>query len=395
MRVNWVTKVRGYVKIQVKGERIEAFINELALQQMNIWNIRWLEEHRVELYIIIGDFFRLRSVLKQTGCRIRVIERHGFPFFLKKLEQRKLFIAGFAAFMIGLFILSSLIWSVDVEGNESLSERAILQEANKLGIAPYQWKFKLGDTEVLARELTKRLSGVAWVGVEIKGTRIHIEVVEAQLPEEKPLQNPRHLVSTSDAVISAITAEKGRAVVKINERVKRGDVLISGILGEGETQHIVVADGFVKGIVWHEYRIGIPLTGSHKVMTGESKTKRHLIIGNRALQLTGYGRLSFEQYETQQERSELRWNKKSLPFGWLVEHLREVREEPYKINKNEAVTLGLQLAEDELKSRLGNEVVIHEQKVLHESVESGKVYMKVLFVVEQNIVQERPIIQGE
>lgn len=395
MRVDWTKRVKGYVKIHVKGNDIESFVNELAVQHMSVWSIRRLDEHCVELYIVIADFFRLRPILKQTGSRTRVIERHGLPFLLKKLERRKLFVAGFAVFLIGLFLLSSLVWSINVEGNESLSERVILTEANKLGIAPFQWKFKLGDTEVLARELTKRLSGVAWVGVEVRGTRIHIEIVEAQLPEPKPLRSPRHLVSTSDAVITAITAEKGRAVVRINERVKRGDILISGVLGEEETTQIVVADGFVRGIVWHEFRIRIPLTVKHKVMTGESKTKRHLIIGNRALQVSGYGRLSFEQYETQQERSELRWRKKSLPFGWLVEHVREVREEQQKMDKEEAVQLGLQLAQDELITKLGKEVIIHEQKVLHESVESGKVYMKVLFVVEQNIVQERPIIQGE
>uniref|UniRef100_UPI00046F0DFF sporulation protein YqfD n=1 Tax=Paenibacillus durus TaxID=44251 RepID=UPI00046F0DFF len=58
---------------------------------------------------------------------------------------------------------------------------------------------------------------------------------------------------------------------------------------------------------------------------------------------------------------------------------------------------GLTLAEADIAARYGSDSVIKSQKILHEKKENGKVYMKVLFEVEERITEELPIVynQGE
>src|SRR5690606_16372968 len=104
-----------------------------------------------------------------------------------KMEARIFFAMGLVLFILGIYVLTQLVWHVEVEGNERIPYDDIIAVAEQQGIHPFQWKFKLDEPEVLSRTLTHSLPGAAWVGVEIKGTRIRIKVVEQTLPVPKQL----------------------------------------------------------------------------------------------------------------------------------------------------------------------------------------------------------------
>lgn len=386
---------RGYVAVDIHGGDIEAFMNVAINSGCQIWHINRTSSTKVRLYTDLSSFFRFKSLLRQTDCSMHVHSRHGLPFILNKMEARIFFAVGLVLFILGIYVLSQLVWQVNIEGNERIPYDDIMKEAKEQGIYPFQWKFKLQEPEVISRTLTQALPGAAWIGVEVKGTRIHIKVVEQTVPEPRPLMNPRHLVSNVDAVITQIFVERGRSLVKPHMKVKKGDVLISGVLGNEENNLVVVAEGKVRGLVWHVYDIQTPLIHQHKVYTGESKVRQHLVVGNRALQITGYGKSPFAASESDSKRSILQWRDIALPFGWIREEIREVRVDQEKIAAKDAITIGLSQARADIMTKYSKDARIHNEKILHEKIEGGKVYMKVLFEVEQEISTELLIIQGE
>lgn len=97
------------------------------------------------------------------------------------------------------------------------------------------------------------------------GTSISITVIDSTKPEKLTLEGPRHLVAKADAVVTRIIAENGRPKVERNDRVRKGDILISGILGDEQRNKAVVSKGKVMGLVWHEYRIESPLVTKSKI----------------------------------------------------------------------------------------------------------------------------------
>jgi similar to stage IV sporulation protein len=322
--------------------------------------------------------------------------RYGFPFLLGKFGSRKWFIVGSAMFAVSLYLLSSLIWQVTVIGNEKIPQSVIMDAAAKQGLHRFQWKFKLDEPAELARRLQAELPDMAWVGVEVNGTHLTIRVVESKKPDPKPLLSPRNLIAAKNAVITEIIAEKVRAIVKQNTYVRKGDVLISGVIGDETHSKIVVADGKVRGIVWYKSSIESPLVRHNNVQTGDSKTRGYLVIGSRALQLTGYGKVPFEKYESLVERSTVQWREWSLPFGWIKEKLMDVKTVEQQIDPAEAKRIGLARAREQLMKQSGADARIISEKILHEKTESGKVYMEVHFEVEESIAQEQPIVlQGE
>lgn len=392
MRSPIVAYLRGSVKVEVRGKRQHELINQLIAKKMTIWNIKPLPNGTTRLELFISDFFRLRTLLKETGCRIHIIERYGFPFFVARIGRRKFFAAGMIFFVLGLYLLSSIVWEVNVEGNERIDRQTVIAAAKKHGIYPMQWKFRMSSPAELSKQLLSELPDASWIGVNIVGTKVHIKVVESTMPEKRPLLSPRHLVSTSDAVVTKIVAEQGRPRVQPNTRVKRGDVLISGILGNEEQQRIVVAKGTVYGLVWYEYAIEVPLKLNYKVYTGNWHTRKYATFGNRGLRLTGYGKPKYEHQEIIEQRSGLHWRDVKLPIGWLEEKVMEVNIVEQTLQPEEAKAIALQQARAELLLVAGEDAEIKEQKILHERTESGKVYMKVLFEVNQQITKEQPIV---
>ncbi|TBL67606.1 sporulation protein YqfD [Paenibacillus thalictri] len=392
MNLPLLTKIRGYVHIELKGSRLHELINSMAQKQLNVWDIGFVEGTSVRLHISLGDFFRLRPLLKQTGSRVHVLARYGLPFLLDKLGKRKFFVAGLIGFVIGIYMLSSVIWQVRVEGNATMATEAILQAAKQTGIYQLQWKYRLKDPDVLARQLQSALPDAAWVGVEIHGTHVVIKVVESKLPDQKPLSSPRHLVASKNALITSIFADKGKPLVKVNTYVRKGDILISGIIGDDVNRQAVVASGKVKGLVWYTPQIESPLAHYYQVYTGAVKKRFYLVIGGRALQLYGFGKPSFEQYESVPELHELKLGNWTLPVGWLKERVMEKKLVEQPVDPKLAKQYGLEQARNEILTAAGSDAKVVSEKILHEKTENGKVYMEAHFEVEEYITEELPIV---
>ncbi|GAA0135940.1 hypothetical protein YSY43_27800 [Paenibacillus sp. YSY-4.3] len=393
MKSSVLSRLRGSVRIVVRGGNLERLINELAKEGIEIWDVCSLPERKMEMNVQLRDYFSLRPLLKRTGCRMSVKRRSGMPFLLARLWRRKIFIAGFALFIAIIFALSSLVWDIEVQGNDKISTEDVLRTAREEGIYPFQWIFRLQKQDKLSAELTRKLAGTSWVGVSRSGTRITIQVVEATRPKEQELRSPSHLISSSDAVISHIYSVRGQAQVKKHDRVRKGQVLIAGIQGN----EFVVAKGEIKGIVWHEYNIEVPLVRKQNVYTGEKREKGYLFFGKTAVQITGYGSPGFAEFQTLSQLDPLTWRSWKLPVGWMSEQLLETTEIQLKLSEEQAKADGVDRALRDIYAKHGVESKIVSQKILHEKTDNGKVYMKVLFEVEQNIAEELPIVydQGE
>ncbi|HEY2494924.1 MAG TPA: sporulation protein YqfD [Paenibacillus sp.] len=397
MKIPTLTHLRGYVVILITKGNIESFINALTQSGIHVWDVSPSRSNTAEMKVLLKDFHDLRPLLKRTGCRVHVKKRIGIPFQLVKLEQRKFFAVGMITFFMLLFLLSSLIWDVKVVGNVTIATEDVLEAAQKEGIRPFQWTYRLKHLDKLSKELNMKLPGTSWVGIDKKGTSITIHIVEASEPESKPLVSPRHLVSKRDAVITNIYAEQGRPLVAKNIRVKKGQVLISGLLGDEANSQAVVAKGEVKGLVWHEYNIKVPIVQKHKVYTGETRSRKYLVLGNRGIQFWGYGKVPYEKYDIVEEQDPLTWRSLKLPVGWMTEKVMETEITSETITGEEAKKQGLEGAIRDIFAKYGNDSKVISQKILHEKKENGKVYMKVLFEVEETITEEQTIVynQGE
>jgi len=393
MKGSWFQYAKGFVRVKLYKGDAEQFLNEAVKQRVELWDLSFDREGKLIFYVSIPDYFRLRPLLRAVRGRSRVLERHGLPFQMARLARRKTFAAGMLGFVVALYLMSTLVWDVEAEGTATISEEQILAAARAEGVRPFQWSFRLGETTELADRIARRLPNATWVGIEKQGTKLGITVIESSRPEQTKLQGPRDLVASADAVVTRIVAESGRPKVARNDRVRKGDVLISGIVGEGERTQAVISKGEVRGLVWYEFKIESPLEREVKAYTGEEITRKYWLIGNRALQISGYKGPTFALSDTRAAYKKLRLGPWTLPFGSGIEKEKEVVVLSDRLSEEEAKNAGLAQARLELLAKCGEGAVIKAEKLLHEQTENGKVVINVLFEVEQSIALERPIIQ--
>lgn len=280
---------KGYVTIQLKGKKLERLINRMMNKRFSAWDIRTKGEGMAELSITIQDFFHLRPLLKQTGCKAKVIHRRGFPFWVKRTKRRSGVLIGLFSFCLILYMLSTMIWFVDIEGVSTPEyEEAIREELAELGVAPGKFKFQVPEYNKIQRKIMQVMPNTTWVGFTFDGTIARVEVVEKTLPNVQDSSSPKHIIAKKKAVIYDIFVEKGKPMVKPNQFVQPGDLLISGNLGTEEEPLNVSAKGKVLGEVWYEGSFQVPLIQKQEVLTGDHSKKYYIQLGDMALHLWGF-----------------------------------------------------------------------------------------------------------
>ena len=94
---------KGYIKIQVRGEQTERFLNLCRGRKICIRNLCCHPDGELTGVLAVKDFFLLGPLCRKTGVRIHIVEKHGLPFFFYRSKKRKAFFLGILL-CIGLLI---------------------------------------------------------------------------------------------------------------------------------------------------------------------------------------------------------------------------------------------------------------------------------------------------
>ena len=232
----------------------------------------------------------LQACAEKTGCSMEVLGRGGLPVFFRRFRRRQVWTAGLLCFAAGLYLLSSFIWTVRVEGNERLTEEELLSVCGEMGLKPGVWKRRV-DTEAITNGLLLRFSDISWVSVGVEGTDVTIKLAETiEKAERIDRERPCDIVAAQDGVIVQITAERGTPKVQAGDVVKKGDILISSelIIGlEGEEQHTAytAAEGTITARIWQKLTEEMPLRYKEVVYNGVEKENHSLLFGERELDI--------------------------------------------------------------------------------------------------------------
>lgn len=391
--------LQGSVTVELIGGNVSSLINTAQAAGVSVWDIAWQKNGHAVCSLYVRDFRRFRKIARSAGVKFHILHKRGFPFILVRIQRRKFFALGFVVFLIALIVMSNMVWDVDVEGNETVPDKEVLRIAREAGVYPGQLQFRLEDNDTIQRKLMLEIGDASWVGVRVQGTRAIITVVEKRRIDEQEQTEesggPYDLVAKRSATIADLSGvETGRVLVDYNQIVKKGQKLVSGIYGseESESQDIIGAKGVVIGTTWYETTVSIPLKQSRKMYTGERDTRRYPFIGKWSLQIPLLEDVPFTQYETVEHVKTLHFRQWRLPFGLIeAEHL-ETEKKEVEQTVSEAEDLALERARQDVLRELGPHGKIMSSKVLQKDEKDGKVVLKILFTVRENIAQQRPIV---
>ena len=243
----------GYVRIEVEGYYIERFINICTNNKILIWNLK--REKGVKLYLNIGinDFKKISQVARKTNCKVRILRKRGIPFFLNRYKKRKIFVLFLILIVLSIFVSSKYVWSVKISVKDDLKLENIEEDIEALGITKGVKKDEI-DTDKVINELRLKRDDIAWVGIDIEGTNVKVNIVKAdKAPDIIDNSDYCNIVASKAGIIKRIIAQNGTAIVKVGDQVQKGDILIAGYMeGKYTDTRYVHSLGEVDAIVSYQ-----------------------------------------------------------------------------------------------------------------------------------------------
>jgi len=330
---------RGYVVVEVTGFSVERFMNLASYNQIYLWDIK-RNANGVSLKVSIKGFKQLKKYLRKTGCKTRILNKHGLPFKLFRYKKRKIFAAGIFFFVISLWVLSSFIWMININGTERINQDEILKFCAQNNFKLGSFKPKL-NIKFIEQELLNNFSDISWINIKIKGTCALIKIKEI-IPKQELIDknSPCDVVATQDGLIVNIFVSSGTPKVKSKDIVREGDILVSNEvliendnLSSHETQiKHVHAQADVIAKTYHELDFKILFEYMRKKYTGNTKKIYRLEIFGKEFDILG--RSVFKNYDKILECKQLRLTKNYLlPVKLFVIKQKEFIQE--KRTRNE------------------------------------------------------------
>ena len=298
--------ILGYVTITVEGYFIERFINICNSKKILLWGIKRKKSSIMTTKIGIKDFKRIKDVAKTTKCKIQINEKKGLPFILHKYRKRKIFLIMIILISFSIFVTSNYIWNIEIVGLDKISNEEIINTLKENGIDLGTKKKDINTKEIINNIRLQR-NDIAWIGIDITGTNLKVEIVEAdEKPEIIDEEEICNIVATKDGIITKIIAEDGTAQVKEGDIIKEGDILIGGwIEGKYTGTRYVHSKGTVEARVWYSKKEKKYFKTTEEVETGTSENKYKININNFEINL--YKSIpKFEKYDTINENKKFK-----------------------------------------------------------------------------------------
>lgn len=235
--------------------------------------------------------FRVRYA--DARSTVRLVEKHGGKInkpeiiprrnILQTLMKRPILMVGMLLICILTMILPTKVLFIRIEGNASMDERVILEQARECGIRMWASRREIRSEQAKNR-LLEALPQLQWVGVNTYGCTAVISVKERQEAQNvKPGTGVSSIVAVRDGIIESCTAVRGNLLCKPGQAVKAGQTLISGYTDCGLTILAQRSEGEIYAQTMQQLQVVIPADWDKKGEITQTIKKYSLIIGKKRI----------------------------------------------------------------------------------------------------------------
>lgn len=341
MYIKLIRWLKGYIKLNIEGTYKDRFINICTKNNVNMWGMNSYEKN-ITTYMLYNDYKNTRKYIDKTDVSIQIIEKIGLPFLCKAYKKRYGFMLGIALFFFLIYSFTSYIWDINVIGESIYTKEEIVKNVrdNYVDIGT---PIEDINCEELEKILRVEYDKVAWISCELKGTQLNIEITETiEQDTIKVSNNPCNIIAAKDGVVTKIVTRNGKTIKTIGEEVKKGDVIITGVINiyndydELIETNYVPSDGDVYAIVENEYYDEFDLEYYDKVYTGNETKGYSILFMNKSYE-TKKTNVEYELYDTiTSERKIKLGSSVYLPVVLYEITMKEYEAVPCSYTKEEA-----------------------------------------------------------
>jgi len=276
--------IRGYVVIRRDDMNSEKLLNILRRRNISVWDVE-KKDKKIKFKISYEDYIKHSDLINEI---VKPESKRGVLLKLNKLKLRRGFSIGLLILIISLYLLTSMIWDVEVIGTNQPNTNEIIRllEKNKIKLP-----FALSQIE------TKKLETLIYdnfqfkfVEVFVEGSKLIIFVREREPePAEIKSNEPSSIIALKNAIVNKVIAKSGQAVVKEGDVVYEGQTLIMGIVKNKNSEEfmMVPSEGTVYGKTYYNFEMKEEKIRNVNVSTNKSNAVYYLIINGNSIKIIG------------------------------------------------------------------------------------------------------------
>lgn len=336
MIINLLRLLLGFVEFEASGGFPERFLNLCTINGITLWNVQ-NDGVKVKACTSLKGYQNIRKSARKSGMKVKITRKRGAPFFIRNNKVRAGILVGISVAVLFLVYSSCVLWDVEVSGNEKIKSEALLESLENNGVKIGVFKSRL-DTISIEGEILREYPDLAWVSINIFGTKAVLEIKEnTAKPEIEDDKTPMNIVAEKDGQIVLIQGHRGTNAVKEGDVVVKGDLLISGVTTNSDgSEKTVRATGKVFAKTQGSINVHTSVTKSSKILEA-TDIKVYLYLLGIDIPLS-YKSKGEELYNGEKL---LKANNTKLPFGVLWDVSGSFGEKMIELTDNQATLLGL------------------------------------------------------
>ena len=220
---------RDRIRVQVVSADIWSSIGLLNEKSIPVFGFQQEDDLTYSFQIGRKHFPALQKLLEKRGDRISLLQNTFLHSIQQSVLHRPLFCTGLLLYFLISLWLPTRILCVEVQGNQLIPTRKILEEANQAGITLFSSCAKV-RSEKMKNTLLSAIPQLQWAGINTYGCRAVISVrertaAEKEAPDQKEVSS---IIAVRDGIVQSVTASRGDIQCQQGQAVKQGQVLISG-----------------------------------------------------------------------------------------------------------------------------------------------------------------------
>lgn len=378
--------LKSKLNLNIKGNNVERFIKRLKSNDVEILNITYISKNEINIKIYKDDYEKIESL--KTIYEINVIDYYGIIKIKNNILNNKFIIVMIFISLIFIYVITNMIFYVDIVTNDSKMESILKSELSELGIRKYKFKKNYTELQAIKKKLLdNHRNELEWIEIENIGTKYIIRY-EPRIINEKIEETPlRNIIAAKDAVISDMSISSGQIIKDINSYVKKGDIIVSGYITlNGSIKDTVSSKGTVYGETWYKVTVTYPYKYYESYETGDEKNVFVVKFLNKEIEL-----FNFDKYDTKNATDKIIIKNNILPIFFIKQIQRETKVIDEEYTEKELTQKAVDYSKEKLEENLENDEYIKDYKILNKTKNTDSITLNVFFTVIENITKYQEI----
>lgn len=378
------------IRIRVSGKNINNFIKRLIRNKINIIKVIPISYKEIDLIINYND---LEEILKyKTIYDIKIKTYYGKLKVLKFIKKNIYILSFLILGIILIYLLSNIIFSIEIIHSNSSLIKIINEQLDYYGIKKYSFVKSYDEIEEIENKiLENNKDKIEWLEIIRNGTKYIVRVEERIINKKNDDNKIYDIVSSKNAIIKNIYAERGEKIRSINTYVKKGDIVISSSITKPNNEVVVdSASGKVTGEVWYNVTIDFPYHYHEVKYTGNKRKVLVFNIVNIKIPFFNY-----HEYKTFDKDIKYIFNNIISPVSLYFEYQYETNIIDKHYNYDEAVEASINKAKDKLKEKYHTIEDISDVIITNETNDKNKISLNLFIKAIEDITSYREVIYEE